>query len=312
MYYLYTKNTIDPINFYGLSLYSRYPGNNQLNLDFLKEGIDYFKINQETPIAGIGSCFAAELKKWLIKNNFNFIETVKGLPADGGSAAFYYVYNTYTILQQFQIAFDSFNPIETYWKYVDNDGIDRILDPYRARIAWESFEDMQNEKKEHANNVRYAFSKAKVIVMTLGLSEIWYNNKDGAVFANGPPCEVVDNKNHRFRLTTVYENLNNLNEAFKLVKKYNNDVKFIISLSPVPLSTTYRPLNSVIANSTSKAILRVAADIFSSLNKDVVYFPSYEIATILESNPYIEDNRHIKPETINTIMGFFCDLFVNE
>jgi len=94
--------------------------------------------------------------------------------------------------------------------------------------------------------------------------------------------------------------------------KHNEKGKIIISLSPIPLKATFQPQNSIVANMENKSMLRHVISEFSKKYPDVVsYFPSYEIVNVIEEDPFIEDNRHIKPETINRIMNFFKDYYVN-
>jgi hypothetical protein len=79
----------------------------------------------------------------------------------------------------------------------------------------------------------------------------------------------------------------------------------VISLSPVPLTATYRPVSCVVADSVSKARLRVAIDTFCSRHSEVVYMPSYEIVTKLTQNPYGPDNRHVREEVVARVMRTF-------
>ena len=52
-----------------------YPVLDQLTPEFLSLSPNpKLKIDQDTPIASIGSCFAREIRQWLINHNFNFIQ----------------------------------------------------------------------------------------------------------------------------------------------------------------------------------------------------------------------------------------------
>ena len=82
--------------------------------------------------------------------------------------------------------------------------------------------------------------------------------------------------------------------------------KIIFSLSPVPLRSTYRPTPSITSDCVSKASLRVALDkVFRKRNdKDLYYFPSYELIKYLETDPH-QDNTHIKDEVVAKMMEHF-------
>jgi hypothetical protein len=64
----------------------------------------------------------------------------------------------------------------------------------------------------------------------------------------------------------------------------------------------------------SKAILRAALDEFlrrheDLLNKELYYFPAYEIVTQYFVDPFREDNRHLAPFVPGRIIAFFVRHF---
>jgi hypothetical protein len=78
----------------------------------------------------------------------------------------------------------------------------------------------------------------------------------------------------------------------------------------VPLEATFTDDGSVIANSYSKAVLRVAADILSKKYPRVDYFPSYEIVTSFGQSGYVEDNVHVKEEIIEEVINYMAECYV--
>src|SRR5699024_8189171 len=126
-----------------------YPNGNNLNLNFLKDNkIIPLKINKQTQIASIGSCFAREIKQWLVSNHFSFVQTANGPGTEPGSARYDRVYNTFTMLQEFKRAIGKFDPQEKYWEYHEGEHY-RLLDPYRRMIAWEDKKEMKKELLNH-------------------------------------------------------------------------------------------------------------------------------------------------------------------
>ncbi|MDX2116111.1 MAG: GSCFA domain-containing protein, partial [Planctomycetota bacterium] len=81
--------------------------------------------------------------------------------------------------------------------------------------------------------------------------------------------------------------------------------RLVLTVSPVPLRASVHPLGAVVADEESKSTLRVAARIFCARHLEVVYFPSFEIVRKLEHRPYLDDNRHVKPEVVARIMRTF-------
>jgi GSCFA family protein len=58
----------------------------------------------------------------------------------------------------------------------------------------------------------------------------------------------------------------------------------------------------------SKATLRVALDELLCAHADddrLFYFPAYEIVREAFGDPFVEDNRHIKPEILEAVMTTF-------
>ncbi len=313
MVYLYNpdRKGLSEVQILKLEPWRIYPREEELNNSFLKlDNKKLLKINKETKIASIGSCFAREIKKWLIHNDYSFIQTASGPGTEPGSARYDRVYNTFTILQEFKRAFQDFSPVEKYWEY--NDGEEwRLLDPYRRMIAWENKNEMEFELKEHKNNVYQAFTTCDVLIITVGQSEIWYNKVDGSVYPLVPPTQIFNKETHSFRQSTFEENLSNLNEIRRLYNKFNPNGKIIITVSPVPLRATFQETNSVIANVANKSMLRAAVETFVKDNSEsVFYFPAYEIVTLLEEDPYEIDNRHVKKETVDEIMSLFESYYV--
>lgn len=305
------RRGLSEVKILDLETWRRYPAGDDLGVDFLtRTPLQNFTVDKETPIASIGSCFSREIKNWLKDHGYNYIETAQGPGTQAGSARYDRVYNTFTLRQEFERAFGNFIPSEPVWSFTE-EGKDRLLDPYRKGIAWDDIQEMEQELAEHAENVRVAFATAAIVIVTVGQAEIWYNKKDGYVYPLVPPAHVFDSAIHGFRLSSFEENVANLERMHELLRANNSEGKIVITLSPVPLRATFRPMNSVIANSASKAILRAAVDIFAAGHTDdVVYFPAYEIITCIERDPFKEDNRHVRPEAVDRIMNLFEHWFL--
>jgi hypothetical protein len=290
-----------------------YPRKDGLNIGFLLDPRPLsISVNRSTKIASMGSCFATEIKNWLKFNGFSYLETAKGPAGYAGSAAYHKVFNTFGMLQEFRRAFRSFDPIERVWEFTH--GERRILkDPYRRSVAWTDEQSMELELAQHRDNVRKVFSDCDVLILTVGQSEIWYSASDGSVYSQIPPTQVFDPTLHRYRNSTLAENIDNLNAVYALFKENNPGGRIIISLSPVPLNATFQHKNAVIANNENKSMLRCAVSEFVHAHPDdVSYFPSYEIVTLLEPAPYTDDNRHVRIDTIERIMAFFQRYYVRD
>ncbi|MGD9175356.1 MAG: GSCFA domain-containing protein, partial [Desulfobacterales bacterium] len=171
----------------------------------------------------------------------------------------------------------------------------------------------------HRRHSRTALSSAEVLILTLGLTEIWQDGQDGSVIClpAGPYVrEGGDLNRYRFRVSRYSENLDNLERIHDLMAVHNPDCKIIITVSPVNLWATFRQDADVIsASCNSKATLRAAADEFTVRHDNVYYFPAFEMATIyqpLSGQTYFSDGRenfHINRPTVKFIMQHFFRFF---
>ncbi|HBL12196.1 MAG TPA: hypothetical protein DD379_12450 [Cyanobacteria bacterium UBA11162] len=305
------RQGLSEVKILALEPWRLYPKGEELNPEFLRSNRSgQLRITHCTPIASIGSCFAREIKNWLKLNGYSFIETAQGLCAEAGSARYDRVYNTFTLRQEFERAFGKFEPQEVYWEFEERGDV-RLLDPYRKGVAWENREEMHRELREHQKNVRKAFTQAEVLIITVGQAEIWYHKNDGYVYPLVPPVQVFDPAIHGFRLSSYEENLANLERTFELFTAHNPTGHIIITVSPVPLRATFRPVNSLVANMASKSILRAAVEAFVTNHPEhITYFPAYEVVMVAEKEPFKDDNRHVKSEVVDRIMQLFEDWFV--
>lgn len=268
-------------------------------------------ITKKTNIASIGSCFAREIRTWLINHDFNFLQTATGPGTGAGSARYDRVYSTFSIRQEVERAFDLFKPITEYWE-INEEGQTHLLDPHRYTIAWHDHAQRIQEQAEHKQAVYQAFTQADVLIITVGQGEVWYDERDGSVFPALPPLEIFDPQVHKLKVSRFQENLDNLKISYELLKKHNPNLHLIITTSPVPLKLTFSQNNSIVANNAMKSMLRAVVDEFVKTSGPMVhYFPAYEIVTQLTDKPFTEDGRHVTRDTVETIMSTFKAMFVD-
>ena len=250
-------------------------------------------IDKKTSIIAFGSCFAVEITKFLSEKGFSIASSEAHGTIDFRAG----VNNTFAIRQLFEWVYENKNFLEETWH-----------DENKEIIA-------RNEKiRKHSLKT---FKKADVFILTLGLSEVWYNKKTNAVFWRAIPQGQFDSEIHAFKVSTFKENKENIQYIFDTIKKIKPNAKVIFTISPVPLVATFRPASCISANNVSKSILRAAVDEFYRENngdkrKDLFYWPSYEIVEKLYNDPYKPDNRHIKKDCVNFIMNKFKKYYIKK
>lgn len=244
-------------------------------------------IGKATRITAFGSCFAQHLTNYLYERRYN----VLGKHLDLQSHIIRFgegIVNSFAILQQFEWALEGKEIPDGLWF-----GAGREIASVDPAIRRET---------------RDVIQQTEVFVITLGLSEIWYDKASGEAFWRAIPATLFDPARHGFRVSTVEENFRNLCRIRELIRRARPEAKLVVTLSPVPLMATFRPVSCITASSVSKAILRVAIDELMrspAADGNVFYFPAYEIVKDLHRDPFGPDNRHPRPAIVRSVMATF-------
>ncbi|MGB3407474.1 MAG: GSCFA domain-containing protein [Jannaschia sp.] len=244
-------------------------------------------VTPDTKITAFGSCFAANISNWLAGRNYNILTKNQDSNAYVVKCGEGMV-NSYVIRQQFEWAFEGKKFEEALWH------------GYEAE-SYGYDEDIRTQTLE-------IFSNTDLFILTFGLSEVWYDEVTGGVFWRSIPQEAYDPARHKFRVTTVEENKDNIRAIYALIRKHRPEARIITTLSPVPLIATFRPVSCISANSVSKAVLRVALDeLMRELGDEgyLHYWPSYEIVTDVFHSPFKQDRRHLPRAVLDFIMMLF-------
>jgi hypothetical protein len=280
-------------------------------------------INKSTKITSIGSCFAREIRNWFIRNNFNYLigenkkvpwESAKVFKGDKGKQPFEHssiawerVYNTFTLRHIIDYTFNQDRLTDRLLR-IHIKGVPYISDIIRNRILYKDIEIANQDILFHIENSKNILCNTDILIVTLGLTEIWESKTRGIVAAANPYKHYELPNDFMFRTSSYQENIENLNYIYDVLKKHNETIKILITVSPVSLLETYRKdVDVITANCESKSILRAVAGDFSH-NKDVYYFPSYEIATvgsIFDNIIMTSDGHHISQELVDMIMNIF-------
>ena len=65
-----------------------------------------------------------------------------------------------------------------------------------------------------------ALNLVDVFIITIGLSEVWYNKINKQVFWKAIPASEYDETKHGFRVSSVEENTMNLENIYSIIKKH--------------------------------------------------------------------------------------------
>lgn len=265
-------------------------------------------------VASMGSCFAANLVPYLESAGLNYVRTEKppsqfrhlqeNLGYRTFSAAYGNLYSSRQMLQLILRCQGKFQPVEDRW-YAGQ----FVIDPFRPGLAHpaESEDEFEVLTSRHLAATKKAIELASVLVITLGLTEIWESSIDGAVFpaCPGTVSGVFDPQVHAFRNLTAHDVEEDLGLLITELLSINPSLRIIITVSPVPLVATATLNHVLVANTLSKASLRVAAGAIEERHPHVTYFPAFEIVTGPQAPAeFIEaDLRSVTPAGVDVVMG---------
>lgn len=255
-------------------------------------------ITKEHTIIAFGSCFAEHILNLLQGWGYK-VGNSKSKPTHHGTTTHVANHgdgmaNTFTVRQQFEWAYENKQFVEDLWYY-------------------SSKEEAAAKDEAIRQETKRLFDETDVFIITLGLSEVWYDKASGDVFWRAVPDTKFDKDKHGFRVSTCAENIDNMEKIIELIRKHRPQATIIFTLSPVGLLATFRPVSCITANSVSKAILRASVDevIRNHANdKNIFYWPSYEMIMEGMSEPFIEDRRHPVPTNVSTIMQLFKQFYL--
>lgn len=275
-------------------------------------------IDKYTAIGSAGSCFAQRIAHQLQKSGFNYVIEEDDLPSDYpiqdltkskfrlAPARIGTLFNTPSMRQMVERGFGYWNP-----EFILAEDKGKIIDPFRtSKNLYDDYEGFLVDYKKHSAALNKALNKCDVFILTLGLTEAWYFAHSGKYTSISP--HKINPLLIRQKNLSVEENIDELEKLYAIYKRHKPSIKFIVSVSPIPLNKTFSKKNHVVCSSfLSKSILRVAAEEFSKNHPDnVFYFPSFETVMYGCKDPWEKDKRHVNPHAVERVMDLFSNMFL--
>lgn len=279
----------------------------------------------------MGSCFALEVRKALTNLGIRTYPAYNEIPFERGVEMFDKMpeqempahYDTFTMRQEFEAALGVWTDRERgYWD-VTGARANLLLqsehvfqDPFRKAVFARTRERLEKLSQRITESVREGLDRSRVVVLTLGLTEVWQHNETGRYICRPPGTGSGGGEGlATFKASKFNENYENVKAILDLLFSRYPEKDVVISVSPVRLERTFRRIDIGTANLESKSILRaVAGQIAEEYPKKVMYFPAYEMAmagigamtgtgTVFE-----EDGRHAQPSFVNMVTSSFIKL----
>jgi Flp pilus assembly protein TadD len=257
----------------------------------------------------MGSCFAREIEKFLVKNGMSAPMTSLSLPKEemisGTPNEILNKYTPFSMLNELKWALTGETPPDEHLYLSAGDGlyIDPHLHPELKPTALERLKERRAMVSELTRSIR----STRVIILTMGLVEAWYDTASGLYLNGAPPKSVTAAEPDRFELHVLsYEDIiTALNGMYALIASHcRADAELLITVSPVPFKASFTGRDALAANTYSKSVLRAAVEGFVRRHDNVDYFPSYEIVTLSDrAAAYWLDNIHVRPDMVGRIMN---------
>lgn len=270
-------------------------------------------INSTDQIFTIGSCFARSIELALKKHGYNIPSADVSFPAEElwpGTKLSSGLLNKYTpqsILSELEYVFNDAYKEKDFLIKVG--GEDKYLDLQLHSNQVVSLKRGIERRKEIKEYIKKFVTSADVIVVTLGLVEVWWDSHNKVYLNEAPAKKLVEKYKGRFTFEVmspegVFDSVSKVINTFKKYAK--DDAWILLTVSPVPLARTFRDKDVILANMYSKSLLRVAAEVEAAKSSFVEYFPSYESIMLSDRGTTWQDDLiHIQPLAVENIMERF-------
>ena len=277
-----------------------------------------FALTEHSRIFTAGSCFAQHVGAALKGAGLQVIDAepaLRGMPPETAKRFGYGTYaarfgNIYTMRQFRQLIEEMlglFTPALPVW---ERDG--RYWDALRPGVEPAGLarpEHVTEMRAKHLASLAQAVSETDVIVFTLGLTEAWEHRETGTVYPTAPGTIAgdYDPDLFAFRNFGVAEILEDFNALEAMLAEINPDLKWLFTVSPVPLAATATDGHVLAATTRAKAVLRVVCDMLCDGAARIDYFPSYELvmSPAHPTGAFAPDLRSVRPEVVDAIMALF-------
>ena len=264
-------------------------------------------ISKATKIGSAGSCFAIEIRKYLVAHGYTYVQSE---PTEWGSANWGGQYNLIAFQQTVEWAFGLRERPPLIWQCSDH-GQPQWWDPFRDGIVHENKDEALAEIERHRVAARRALEEAEVFILTAGLIEVWRLLSSDQVLARYPRNFAPHLIRHD--VLTVSQNVEALERTLNVLRSFNPEIRLIVTVSPVPLHATFQANDKHVIEATvlAKSVLRIAMDEFVRNNSDrVSYFPAFETVMWCSKDPWEQDARHVRRETVANVMRLFEEIFL--
>jgi hypothetical protein len=214
-----------------------------------------YPITLKTPVLTAGSCFADAIGHRLDINKFKVLTNPFGV-----------IYNPHSIHKAIRYAIQN-EPAADHL-FIQNNDVHLNYD-FHSELSSLSKTDLMQRLTNTIGSVHYFLKDTSWILITYGTAWVYNRVDTGEIVAN---CHKMPASNFRKTLMTEDSIVKSFEQLFSDLKKYNPNVRVILTVSPV------RHIKDTLElNSASKSALRIACHSIAQKFEGVEYFPAYEM-----------------------------------
>jgi hypothetical protein len=271
---------------------------------------DRVGIRREDNVFCIGSCFAKNIEATLIDIGYRVLSHPNYAPRPNQPfVALPNIFNICSLNNEARWALTDAKPDAQDSFVADDQGY--LYDPHGTVDAFRSPASVVYERRAGITANMRRLPDCRVVIVTLGMIEVWYDNRVGLYLNATLPRFLLlrDPGRYTLRVLEYDDCLNGLEELRNLLLRHGHpDVQVFVSVSPVPLAATFTADDVLVANTYSKSTLLAAAHEACRRHSNIHYVPSYE--TVVNSSRCVAwkgDLRHVNSEMVRYVTGLFLD-----
>lgn len=272
-----------------------------------------FKLRPAENVFTIGSCFARNIERHLARLGYKIpardyvpAELV-GLPLDG----FMNKFTPHSMLNELRWALTPQTaPAPEGAFLAQNDGT--VLDGQLMSKINVSPE-RAVERRREITDVFRGITDCRVVIITLGLVEAWYDKVNGLYLNRSLPEYNSVSEPDRFEFHVL--SFNELYQATRelmetILERGHPETRIVLTVSPVPLTATFTENDVLSSNMYSKSVLRAVAEHIVSEFDAIDYFPSYESIMLSDrASTWQDDLIHVRDEIVGVNVGRMAEAY---
>ncbi|KXX69043.1 GSCFA domain-containing protein [Flammeovirga sp. SJP92] len=247
------------------------------------------KINFDSTILSIGSCFAQNIGSKLQENRFDISINPYGV-----------LYNPISIFNNLIQAFEGYENVDEHL-IIENEEVFKHFN-FHSDISASTKKELVEQIQSIQQQIHGRLKNVDFLIITLGTSFVFRHNESQQLVAN---CHKIPSKEFTQELLEIDRMLASFQELHSYLPKSCN---IIFTVSPI---RHFR--NGLVDNSLSKSILRYFTHLITSQYQNCFYFPAYEIMIdeLRDYRFYTDDLVHPSTLAQEYIWSYFDEALID-